>query len=441
MSLANLKQTIWKNDSNFVRELLLKNPELLDHSDAGYFKYLIFSYVARTADKNGSIELLNFFNFEDNVKKLIIAILKGNVNVTESLLKNGVRLGGSGWHEEYLPTMFRSVFRRTKTSKDMLILFVKYGVNINCRNRRSKNILLQFILDSKKNKNHDSMEIIEILIDAGVSFEETGDYGFPPLYYAIHRKNTDLVRFLVKKGADVNKTHRYEETPLMWAVMFDTLDIVDLLISSGANVNTKNNIGWTPLHKACYCCYEDVVSLLVRRGADVSVKDNYGRTPLCLFFLHSDINNNKRCIKIVVKALTKLVFENHTVSEKDINLIQSQPWLQEYVEKCKNELEQMAETKFYGPHSYYSLLKIYKNVKKLAKLTENEIFLTKFKENLNQFRCYEEDLQTVLEEAVKVRDKTREVYSNLCSVFGKFFPDVVIRKLTDAVIYNDLTMQ
>lgn len=71
----------------------------------------------------------------------------------------------------------------------------------------------------------------------------------------------------------------------------------------------------------------------------------------------------------------------------------------ENFEKCMEELNKMAKKIFYSSYSYYCVMKMSKNTKKLARLTTNEAFLTNFKENLNRFPYYEENLLEILETA------------------------------------------
>lgn len=59
----------------------------------------------------------------------------------------------------------------------------------------------------------------------------------------------------------------------------------------------------------------------------------------------------------MVEELSKLVFENLSISEKDVKLIKENPETREHFEKCMKELEKMKNTQFYGYHSYYSVLK------------------------------------------------------------------------------------
>lgn len=69
------------------------------------------------------------------------------------------------------------------------------------------------------------------------------------------------------------------------------------------------------------------------------------------------------------------------------------------------ELKQMSNFKFYAPFTYYSVLQMSKNIKKLANLTKNEEFLAKFEANLDSFSCYKSDLQEIMAEAVQLKNQ------------------------------------
>lgn len=66
----------------------------------------------------------------------------------------------------------------------------------------------------------------------------------------------------------------------------------------------------------------------------------------------------------MVKDLVKLSFKTHAVDESDMLLVQANPIALDHFKKSKQELERMAKTKFYDCWSYYSILKMSKNLKK-----------------------------------------------------------------------------
>lgn len=140
----------------------------------------------------------------------------------------------------------------------------------------------------------------------------------------------------------------------------------------------------------------------------------------------------------MVKEFSKLSYENLPVSEKDMVLIQSNPSIREYFEKCKLELHEMSRIQFYGLHAFYSLLKI--KIKSLAIILKNKDNVARYEENLNKFFYYDYDLKVVFEEAITCRDESEVVFFKLHKIFDQVLPEVVIRTLADFMTLKDLLL-
>lgn len=139
----------------------------------------------------------------------------------------------------------------------------------------------------------------------------------------------------------------------------------------------------------------------------------------------------------MLKEFSKLTFGNFQVLENDKKLINNFPVFQSYTK----ELNQMSSIKFYASNSYYSVLKMSTNVNKLARLTINDKFVEQFNENLNKFVYYREDLQGIIDVAIKVKGDLLIVESRLRNIFDNFLPQVVIRVLADNLKLDDLPLE
>lgn len=100
----------------------------------------------------------------------------------------------------------------------------------------------------------------------------------------------------------------------------------------------------------------------------------------------------------------------------------------------------MKNTKFFQNHSYYSVLKNSNNMRKLAHLKENNGFFAVFRRGVT-FSCFEDNLKEIFEEALDYRYKFQITYLELNLALSNVLPDVVLRKLTDSVIFADLTLR
>lgn len=260
----------------------------------------------------------------------------------------------------------------------------------------AQNLLHRFIIQllDKKDQSDVVKGVEDILSTYGIHFDAPDNYNRAPLFYSVVIGNLSLVSFFLKKGALVNrKTNFHKISPLCKAVEACNVDIVELLLKHGADPNTSNALGVTPLHVACWKNNELIIKLLIQNGADVCAKHCYTNLP----FLPSPtrtLDNYRRCSIIMIKEFARRHFEN-LIKCEDINLILKNANLstsgREEFEECMDELNQMENTVFYSPYSYYSVIKMSKKIKKLPPLTSNGEYCNKFQENLHRFPYYEEN--------------------------------------------------
>lgn len=338
--------------------------------------------------------------FETNFNLLEAAIIQGDAKSVELLLKSGYKLD---WDADF-PAY--SIIRHNHTRTDILLLLIEYGqLNPDFRNKAGRNFLFLYIIYAVENKN-DAFEIAKKLVDYGVSVQELDEEGRSSLHVAA--------------GNNYDK-------------------IVELILTNGVEVNVQSYDGWTALHTASYYNRYKIINLLLQRGADVSVINKNGKTPFSLVNPHRSCYNES--IEAMVNELSKLSFKNLPISDTNLELIETTPAAKEYFLKCTAELNQMSNIKFYDPHSYFTMLKMSKNVKKLSCLTKNEDFVTNFKAGINRFSCYKNELLKIFKEATVLRDNLDAVQFRLYLVFGDFFPDTVIRNLSKKLTLEDLPIQ
>lgn len=428
-----------------LQNVLHNSPDLLLHPDNSGQTGL---ELMRTAENSGRTDIIKILkkhmaNFADPLK---MALYCGNLQSVELFLKNGAKLSDPEWSMEHIFSK-----KTVDSRKKILELLLEYGqVDIaSLKNYRGENLLHILCKNVQKN-DEDAVEIAKILINAGVSVDEIDNSELTPLLHSICQHNIPLILFLINKGADVNR--RSEKLGLcpLHEGCFDYIitgnnEILRLLLSKGADVNAKDNIGRTVLHRALITKKEELISLFLKYGADISALDNDRSTPYILLkknLVYFSNNNSTQCKTIMIKEFAKLTFKNQPVSKMDMESIQSDPEDREIFSKCLNKLHQMSRTKFYGSYSFYSVLEMSKSLRKLANLIKNEEFASKFRTcNLDTFPYFKSDFEEIFKEAVIVRDESHKVYSRLRFIFKDFFPDVVVRKLTDNFTTADLPLE
>ncbi|XP_057332406.1 ankyrin repeat domain-containing protein 54-like isoform X2 [Microplitis mediator] len=94
--------------------------------------------------------------------------------------------------------------------------------------------------------------------------------------------NIELLNRLLEKGVSPNNHDDSGRSPLHLASCRGYTEIVKLLLDYGANPNQTDCIGNTPLHLAAVTSKISVVTLLLKAGTDVLSSDRHGYNPLQL---------------------------------------------------------------------------------------------------------------------------------------------------------------
>lgn len=368
---------------------------------------------------------------------LVEAIPKGELAVTEALLKMGAKLNGI---QHCIHELSTKIFEQCHMGarKDMLELLVTYGLDTSITNMRGQNLLHLFIHKFMKEDDQDVVAIAKILIDSGIPVDKVDNSQITPLILAIAKQHIPLVSFLIEKGADVNKKSCFGQLTFQAAALTGNVDLVKMLVHHGIEINGTSKNGDTALHMACKNNHREIIKFLIQEGAEISVRNKVGVTPFS--YLDPEIEDHKECVSLMVKQLSWLIFENRTILRKDLNLLSKCCLAQQLFKEYTTELEKMASVKFYYSYSYFSVFKTSRNIRKLAYLTKSEEFVSKFKANLSIFFHYKKDLQNVFEEVIQFRDDIVEIDRRLNSVFDGIFPSTVIRKLSENLNLKDLPL-
>jgi ankyrin repeat protein len=133
-----------------------------------------------------------------------------------------------------------------------------------------------------------SAEVVRVLIEAGLSLEDTDEHGWSPLLNALSggEHAVGRVRMLIKAGANLNATHDRGYTVLMSAVLSCSPVELRLLVDSGADPHAVSELGYNAFHAAVDMCTgesaRETFQYLKDLGVDIEHRNKDNLTPLGL---------------------------------------------------------------------------------------------------------------------------------------------------------------
>ncbi len=257
-------------DIGKILEIIFKNSELSSQPINRDFVKSLISKENNDYCENSIEEFVGYFNYfvaNDQLEPcLMIAVLEGNLDDAESLLKKGAKLEGPAWNKFLLFDCFIQT-KNVVNRKEILELLLEYDLDVSIRNDRGENILHRFIISCVEKVDPTAIKIAEILLNSGVPVEGIDNEGNSPLIHALKKHNFELILLLIEKGASVNKSCSFFDLfPIHKATLFKSSEeIFDLLLSNGAEIDSKNILGWTALHCACFCHNKEAISILIKK--------------------------------------------------------------------------------------------------------------------------------------------------------------------------------
>ncbi|XP_013410574.1 ankyrin repeat domain-containing protein 27 isoform X2 [Lingula anatina] len=128
--------------------------------------------------------------------------------------------------------------------KDLIMLFIKRGANVNARSKVSQWTPLHLACQ------YDQAEAVELLLDHGAKINAKNVNGVTPLHMCCFQGNPRAASVLLQHGASVDLTDHQGNTPLHTAAKRNDLNLVQLLLIHGSSVRAKNNKKISPIQLA-----------------------------------------------------------------------------------------------------------------------------------------------------------------------------------------------
>ena len=168
---------------------------------------------------------------------------------------------------------------------DICKMLLDAGVNVHASNTDySRSALHQlFQMTGGYSLHDDTVDMISLLVNAGIDVNVQDSKGETPLLNAIYTGRTSHVRRFLDLGADPNLCgHSARETAIHFAVCFDRHDIIPLLLERGADYTALNAAVSNIAHMAARSASTKTISVLAESklvNLDISMRNKDGKTP------------------------------------------------------------------------------------------------------------------------------------------------------------------
>lgn len=132
-------------------------------------------------------------------------------------------------------------------------------------------IHLSELIDLSRSSNLFSKSLIFALNQLGKNKLPALATEWTPLMIAISQRKIEIVRILLDSGLSPNQSDSKGYTPLMLASFLNETNIIQILIDHGAHVNAKSETGFSALIYAIYVNAIEAVKVLQKNRADLNL--------------------------------------------------------------------------------------------------------------------------------------------------------------------------
>lgn len=216
---------------------------------------------------------VNFIGKKGNIA-LGVASYGGHKDIVETLLASGAEADTNGHDDRLISAVY-------KENIQMIEMLLQAGVNPDAPDLWGNTPLTHAV-------GRGNIKIIRMLIEAGADVNYICVKHFHFFYNiyssilinAAQNGHLEAVKLLLDSAADINKADKYGRTALMFASAKGHYAIVKVLIDRGANINLTNTEGDTAFMLTCSKGYIDIAQLFIDCKVDVNAVDKDGNTAL-----------------------------------------------------------------------------------------------------------------------------------------------------------------
>lgn len=269
----------------------------------------------------------------DGIFPLLIACMRGNVDLIQKLIREGASIDIKGPQEHTALTATAN--SKIPNNLAIIKILVGKGADINHKTIEGYSALMYA---SYRNE----LNIVQYLIEQKATIDLTNNLGYTALIIAIQNRHTEIAEYLIQQGAIINPESpmlldsknlfpitqwkfQRGNTPLMFAIATNNIPLIQLLIRNNASIEQANQSGHTPLMLAIQLNENDIISILLEKqnnlkknsdqesplflaarngnknivikllekGADINAQDAWGQTPLIAAITHCNASKEK----------------------------------------------------------------------------------------------------------------------------------------------------
>lgn len=145
------------------------------------------------------------------------------------------------------------------------------------------------------------------------------------LHFAVRHDSLPIVQLLVERKADIEAKSVSVIPPLYWSAFHGFIEIVRYLCFVGADLYNAPS-GWTPVHTAAGHNHDNVIELLATFGSSIDKLNSGSETPLkvaagsrhhraahCLIALNANVSSSSASTNEFLRP----ILEQHPVAERE----------------------------------------------------------------------------------------------------------------------------
>ena len=218
----------------------------------------------------------------DSYTPLALAVMTGNVAATKSLIQAGARTT--------VPTKHTSLLHRIgchSKSVDIVEMLIQAGADVDAIDEYGRTPLAYLcIYNLGKKVREDTSAMFKLLIRHASNVNHVSFEGIRALDYAAISGDSIAARILIENGADMNARDFDGDQAITSALSYSHYDLCKTLLELGADVTNINNTGRSILHNLANYGDAEMFRIFTdakMRGIAVHGKDTEGRTALQMF--------------------------------------------------------------------------------------------------------------------------------------------------------------